>query len=41
MVPPPAAVGAAPSPDERVLSDLAFSCLAYVRGLRSSAFVIM
>ena len=33
------AVGEAPSPDGRVLSDLAFSCLAYgaVAALRSSA----
>ena len=29
MVPRPAAVGAAPSPDGRVLSDLASSCIAY------------
>ena len=29
MVPRPAAVVEAPSPDERVLSDLASSCLAY------------
>ena len=39
MVPRPAAVGEAPSPDGRVLSDLASSCLAYgtVVALRSSA----
>ena len=39
MVPRPAAVGEAPSPDGRVLSDLASSCLAYgaVVTLRSSA----
>ena len=39
MVPRPAAVGEAPSPDGRVLPDLASSCLAYgaVVALRSSA----
>ena len=39
IVPRPAAVGEAPSPDGRVLSDLASSCLAYgtVVALRSSA----
>ena len=39
MVPRPAAVGEAPSPDGRVLSDLASSCLAYgaVVALLSSA----
>ena len=39
MVPRPAAVGEASSPDERVFSDLASSCLAYgtVVALRSSA----
>ena len=39
MVPRPAAVAEARSPDGRVLSDLAFSCLAYatVAALRSSA----
>ena len=39
MVPRPAAVGEAPSPDGCVLSDLASTCLAYeaVVALRSSA----
>ena len=39
MVPRPPAVGEAPSPDGRVLSDLASSCLAYaaVVALRSLA----